>query len=310
MRAETCTGNVPLSLMVPTFNRVEKLKICIGHIAAQTCKDFTLVVSNNGSNDGTREYLDSLPPSPNLIIKHLPENLGLVRNHEQCISLCDSEWIAFVSDDDRIAPDFVAQILPYLSSSKYAIIQPGFECRDQYGAVLARFAPDEIGFRPADALQEMLNHPVGGRIGCAGIAGFAMRRSALLQYQPFQDYPGAFFMDTYMYFCLAMAGGIQTIPPVIYTRVEWGGSATNAPRNFENQLKARKKFVREFRTELIARTRDWSPADKNDVLSSLRYWEVNTPFSLRRRIGRIEMMRRLLDLSWVKGLRRRLGQIP
>lgn len=49
-----------VAAVVVTFNRLALLKECISSLRAQTYKDFDIIVVNNGSTDGTKEYLDSL----------------------------------------------------------------------------------------------------------------------------------------------------------------------------------------------------------------------------------------------------------
>ena len=48
-----------IAALVVTYNRLEMLKECIAAIYSQTYKNIDIVVVNNGSTDGTKEYLDS-----------------------------------------------------------------------------------------------------------------------------------------------------------------------------------------------------------------------------------------------------------
>lgn len=59
--------------VVVTFNRLELLKRCFAALRAQTYEDFDILIVNNGSNDGTEEWLDSL--SDDTIVLH-QDNLG------------------------------------------------------------------------------------------------------------------------------------------------------------------------------------------------------------------------------------------
>ncbi len=44
---------------VVTYNRIEDLKICLDSLRKQTYKDFDIIVVNNGSTDGTKDYLET-----------------------------------------------------------------------------------------------------------------------------------------------------------------------------------------------------------------------------------------------------------
>lgn len=46
--------------VVVTYNRLELLKRCIKGLQSQTLKDFDILIVNNGSTDGTKEWIDSL----------------------------------------------------------------------------------------------------------------------------------------------------------------------------------------------------------------------------------------------------------
>ena len=46
-----------VACIVVTFNRLPLLKKCLNSIRNQTNKDFDIIVVNNGSTDGTKEWL-------------------------------------------------------------------------------------------------------------------------------------------------------------------------------------------------------------------------------------------------------------
>lgn len=59
--------------VVVTYNRLELLKRCIRGLQAQTLKDFDILIVNNGSTDGTKEWISSLPED---ILRIHQGNLG------------------------------------------------------------------------------------------------------------------------------------------------------------------------------------------------------------------------------------------
>lgn len=70
-KEEGCSSKV-LAVIV-TYNRLSELKNCIKYVQEQSFVDFDLLVVNNGSNDGTREFLDGLDAK--IFVIH-QENLG------------------------------------------------------------------------------------------------------------------------------------------------------------------------------------------------------------------------------------------
>jgi rhamnopyranosyl-N-acetylglucosaminyl-diphospho-decaprenol beta-1,3/1,4-galactofuranosyltransferase len=52
-------GQNKVLVIIVTYNRLNDLKDCISALQKQTYKDFDILVVNNGSTDGTKEWLDS-----------------------------------------------------------------------------------------------------------------------------------------------------------------------------------------------------------------------------------------------------------
>lgn len=86
--------------VIVTFNRLAKLKQTIKKSLQEDLEK--IIIVNNNSTDGTREYLDSLNEE-RLIIKHLDENIGGAGGFnvgfEIAIDSTDTEWIVCYDDD-------------------------------------------------------------------------------------------------------------------------------------------------------------------------------------------------------------------
>jgi GT2 family glycosyltransferase len=66
------------SIILITCNRLRMLRECLGSLLERTKGDYELIVWDNGSTDGTKEYLDVLAAShPEMRVVHHPENVGL-----------------------------------------------------------------------------------------------------------------------------------------------------------------------------------------------------------------------------------------
>lgn len=99
-----------LVIYIPTYNRLEKLKVCIESIASQA-DGINVYVSNNASTDGTKEYLDGLS-YPWLMVHHQPENYGGAYNQASAWYIpVDAEYVWVVGDDDYLLPNAVQTLL-------------------------------------------------------------------------------------------------------------------------------------------------------------------------------------------------------
>lgn len=94
-----------ISTVVVTYNKLSLLRECLNAILNQTCLPDTIIVVNNNSTDGTKEYLDELSKENSKISPiHLSENIGGAGGFnsgiKQAMAL-HSDYI-WIMDDDTI----------------------------------------------------------------------------------------------------------------------------------------------------------------------------------------------------------------
>lgn len=92
-----------ITIVVLTFNRLHLLRKCIEKVLLQT-SDATqeIVIWNNASTDGTREYLDSLA-EPRIRVVHHPTNIGQ-NAYARAFEHSSSPYLIELDDDIIDAP--------------------------------------------------------------------------------------------------------------------------------------------------------------------------------------------------------------
>lgn len=98
-----------IACIIPTYRRPEGVVTAIRSILAQDIQDFVIVVVDDGAG------LPELPEDPRILAVSLSRNtavLGLVRNVG--IRLSQSEFIAFLDDDNTWTPEHLAVSLAAL----------------------------------------------------------------------------------------------------------------------------------------------------------------------------------------------------
>ena len=66
------------SVIIPVYNVERYLAKCIDSLLAQSCKDYEIIVVNDGSPDGSQSIIDSYTARyPDLIKGFVKENGGL-----------------------------------------------------------------------------------------------------------------------------------------------------------------------------------------------------------------------------------------
>jgi glycosyltransferase involved in cell wall biosynthesis len=83
-------------------------------ILRQTYADFTFIIVNDGSTDGTKEYLSSLSDPRILLINQANEGLGASLNTG--LRKCQTEYVARMDADDISIPDRFFSQLEYLDA--------------------------------------------------------------------------------------------------------------------------------------------------------------------------------------------------
>jgi len=93
-----------VSVIVTTFNRCEMLAETIQSILQQTFLDFELIVVDNMSEDGTREYISSIQDGRVRYFRN--QNYGVIaKNRNYGIKEAKGTYIAFCDDDDLWLPN-------------------------------------------------------------------------------------------------------------------------------------------------------------------------------------------------------------
>lgn len=101
-----------VTVLMAAYNAMAHLHEAVQSIQAQTYDDWKLIVVNDGSQDGTGEYLDALD-DPRIAIIH-QQNMGLAQSLNRALSECDSEYAARMDADDIAFPDRLAKQVQFL----------------------------------------------------------------------------------------------------------------------------------------------------------------------------------------------------
>lgn len=102
-----------VSIITPSFNRVNLIEGCIHSIRDQTYSNIEHIVVDGGSTDGTIEVLKKYPN-----IKCISEpDRGMYDAINKGINLARGEIIAYLNTDDRYYSDTVSTVVEALGSS-------------------------------------------------------------------------------------------------------------------------------------------------------------------------------------------------
>jgi glycosyltransferase involved in cell wall biosynthesis len=92
-----------VSVIIPTYNRAEKVCRAISSVLSQTYEDFELIVIDDGSDDHTREFLSRF--RDNIVLINHSQNMGVSAARNSGIAKAVGEFIAFLDSDDQWMPE-------------------------------------------------------------------------------------------------------------------------------------------------------------------------------------------------------------
>ena len=89
-----------VSVVIPTHNRRERVEQAIQSVLTQTFDDFELLVVDDGSIDGTGEYLLTHLDDPRARVIQQP-HLGVSSARNLGLALARGDWVALLDSDDE-----------------------------------------------------------------------------------------------------------------------------------------------------------------------------------------------------------------
>jgi hypothetical protein len=184
-----------VSIIIVNWNGKRFLQDCLPTVLDQTYSDYEIILVDNGSDDGSADWVAEQFPAVRLIRN--PVNLGFAAGNNQAIHASRSEFIATLNNDTRVEPNWLAELVQVMdgdpslgacaskmlfADNPHMINSTGI-CVDKMG-----IAWDRRGGEP-DADRDTESTEVFG--ACAGAA---LYRRAMF------DQIGDFDPDFFMYF--------------------------------------------------------------------------------------------------------------
>lgn len=114
-----------VSVIVASYNHASFIGEAIASALGQRYQDLEVVVTDDGSNDGTTDVVRGIA-DPRVRLEVFPENRGACVAMNRCIERSRGELIAVLNSDDAFEPDKLAQQVALL------------DARPDLGAVFAR----------------------------------------------------------------------------------------------------------------------------------------------------------------------------
>jgi len=155
-----------VSIGLPLYNAEKYLEEGLDSILAQTYTDFELIISDNDSNDRTRDIcLKYAQKDQRIKYYRNDKNLGAAPNHNLVFRLAKGEYFKWAGYDDKISPEFLFKCVEVLDNNPDVILcMPKTKFIDEHGRHLGEYEykADATGAKPQERFRNfILNNESG-----------------------------------------------------------------------------------------------------------------------------------------------------
>lgn len=101
------------TIIIPNYNGLRFLEPCMTALSRQTCQDFAVLVVDNGSEDGSVEWLKK----QGISAIFLKENTGFSGAVNAGICAVDTPYVILLNNDTEAEPEYVEELLKAIEAS-------------------------------------------------------------------------------------------------------------------------------------------------------------------------------------------------
>lgn len=135
-----------ITVIIPCYNAEKNIEAAIQSVFEQTIsrEKFHILAINDGSNDGTKEKLESIQKlNPETITIINQENKGVAGTRTYGISLTKTKYLAFLDADDMLDNHFLENLLSVAIEGDFDVVSCGAKRQTYSGEVLKEFKIEE-----------------------------------------------------------------------------------------------------------------------------------------------------------------------
>jgi len=167
---------VNISVIIPSFNRSERLEKAINSVLQQSHECMELIVVDDGSTDGTAQLVEQISNTDPRVRYFYQDNQGVSAARNFGLSKVKGDWIAFLDSDDEWLPEKLSQQVQLLKQSDLLICHT-----------------EEIWMRNGVRVNQMKKHQKqGGDVFEKSLAMCAMSPSSIMIHKSVFDDVGVF----------------------------------------------------------------------------------------------------------------------
>ena len=103
-----------VTIIIPNFNGLRFMKDCLKSLDNQSFKDYKLLIVDNGSSDGSKEWLRE----NRISFIDLDKNLGFAGGCNVALGQVNTDYVILLNNDTEVFPDYVEKLLSAIKKDK------------------------------------------------------------------------------------------------------------------------------------------------------------------------------------------------
>ena len=143
-----------ISIIVPVYNVEKYIAETIACVTAQTCREWELLLVEDGSGDGTVDIIEHIMESrkdPRIRLIRQPSNMGAARARNRGLQEARGRYIAYLDAADLWVPEKLEKELRFMREKEAAFVFTGYEFADESGRGTGKVVhvPERLTYRQA-----------------------------------------------------------------------------------------------------------------------------------------------------------------
>jgi glycosyltransferase involved in cell wall biosynthesis len=150
-----------ISIIVPVYNRINKLQLAVNSLLQQTYRDLEIILIDDGSTDGSSEICDELSVKDKRIHVIHQSNQGVSAARNAGLKQAKGEYIGFVDSDDVVEPTMYEIMLQTMQNYSVDLVVCGvtnkhFNKHDKLARIQKISHKNEVIRRKEEIVSEVL----------------------------------------------------------------------------------------------------------------------------------------------------------
>lgn len=249
-----------VSIVILNWNGLENTKLCLESVYALDYPNFEVVLVDNGSSDGSKNYFANLE---GIVFVDNPVNRGFTGGHIDGLAASSGDFVVLLNNDAVVKPNLIKVALKHFSDKQVAAVGGRMYHWDDklepYDESNTFYSYQEISPITAEAKTLDYDHGVVQEVNNVSGACVMVRRSFIDEVGYFYDKFFAYYEETDLFARAKRAGYKVLYDPAFQVWHLNGASTTNRKAMFY-YLIFRNRFlfaVRQFEPQFLGQFLAW-----------------------------------------------------